>query len=124
MASIAHDVSVFHLVTASGTNATLIATSLASPSRQGVRLLGYYIYNQNTAARKVAFHDTNSAPTAGAAVKFSIMIPAQSAANLSLVDGILFDKGLAITTVTGMADSDSTGVSNTDLGINLYYKQG
>lgn len=123
MASVSLDQSVFHLVVAAGTNATLIAVSPTDvPTPTGVRLTGWYIYNNTTAMRKIAFHDTNTTPTAGADVKFAICIPPNSGANVGLVDSILFALGLAITTVTGIGDSDTTGVGANDLNINLFYR--
>lgn len=122
MASISHDLATFHLISANGTNATLIKASDNSPLRQGVRLYGWFIYNSNASPRKVAFHDLGITPTAGAAVKFSLTIPGNSAANAGFEDAIHFAAGLGITTTTGIADSDSAGVAANDLNINLFYQ--
>ena len=122
MASISHDLLTFHLVSANGTNATLIRAAAVSPDQEGVRLYGWFIYNANASARKVAFHDVSGTPTAGEAVKFSLVIPGNSAANVNFTDAMKFSAGLAITTTTGIADSDSAGVAANDLDINLWYK--
>jgi len=107
---------VFHLVSAASTNATVVK---ANPGK----LSGYYIYNNNASARKLVFHDSASTPTSGASVYFSLVIPAQSGANCPLPeDGVDFANGIAITTVTGIADSDNTAVAANDLTINLFYK--
>lgn len=106
--------STFHLASAGSTNATSVKASAGT-------LYGWYIYNSNAAARKVAFHNTAGTPTAGSGVVFSLVIPAGSAANVFFNKGISFATGIAITTVTGLADSDNTAVAANDLIINLWY---
>lgn len=122
MATVSQDLLTFHLVVASGTNATVVAVAPAPPVERGVRLYSYYLYNNTTSPRKVAFHDTASTPTAGAGIKFVIVLPPNAAANLSFSDGILFADGLAITTVTDIPDSGNTGVTANDLVIELFYR--
>jgi hypothetical protein len=105
----------FHLVSAATTNATNIKASAG-------QVFGWYIYNSSAAARKVAFHNTAGSPTAGASIFFTLVIPAGSAANVFTDTGIAFSTGIAITTVTGLADSDATAVAANDLIINIWYK--
>lgn len=105
----------FHLVSAGSTNATNIKASAGC-------VTGWYIYNSNAAARKVVFHNTAGTPTAGASVFSSLVIPPTSGANVSLVRGQQFSTGIAITTVTGLADNDTTAVAANDLIINIFYK--
>lgn len=104
----------FHLESAATTNATVVKASAG-------QLYGWYIYNSNAAARKVAFHNTASAPTAGASIFFTLVIPAASGANAFSPIGIAFSTGIAITTVTGLADNNATAVAADDLNINLFY---
>jgi hypothetical protein len=106
---------VYHLVSGASTNATVVKNG-------GGQLYGWYIYNSNAAARKVAFHDASSTPTAGASVAWSIVLPPGAAANVFTEAGIPFATGISITTVTGLADNDGTGVGASDLIINLFYK--
>jgi len=106
--------SIYHLVSAASTNATNIKSSAG-------KVTGWYIYNSNAAARKVVFHDTAGTPTAGSSVYFSLMIPPSSGANVSFPSGIKFTSGIGITTVTGLADSDSAAVALNDLIINISY---
>lgn len=106
--------STFHLVSAGSTNATNVKAAAG-------QLFGWYIYNSNAAARKVAFHNTAGTPTAGASVFFSLTIPPNAAANAFTETGIAFSTGIAVTTVTGLADSDATAVAANDLTINLFY---
>lgn len=107
--------SVFHLVSAATTNATVVKNATG-------QLYGYHLYNGNAAMRKVAFHNTTSTPTAGAAIYFSVALPGASAVNLAIPTGVVFSSGIAITTVTGAADTDATAVGASDLVINLFYK--
>jgi hypothetical protein len=107
--------SKFSLVSAASTNATNIKASAGTVN-------GWYIYNSNASARKIAFHNTAGTPTAGVAIYLSIVIPGLAAANVSFPDGITFGTGIAITTVTGLTEIDATAVALNDLIINIYYK--
>jgi len=106
---------VYHLVSAASTNAVNIKAS------EG-KITGWYIYNNNGTARKLNFHNTAGTPTAGASVYFSIVIPALSGANCPFPAGLNFSSGIAITTTTGLADSDAAPVALNDLVINIFYK--
>jgi hypothetical protein len=106
---------ISHLVSAATTNATSVKASAG-------KLYGWYIYNSNAAARKVAFHNTAGTPTAGASVSFAIVIPPSSAANVEFTNGIAFATGIAFTTVTDLTDAGTTAVAASDLIINIFYK--
>lgn len=106
--------STYHLVSAGTTNATNIKASAG-------QVFGWYIYNSNAAARKVAFHNTAGTPTAGSSIFFALVIPAGGAANVELTNGIAFSTGIGITTVTDLTDAGSTAVSANDLIINIFY---
>jgi len=105
----------FHLVSAATTNLTNIKASAG-------KVTGWYIYNSNASARKVAFHNTAGTPTAGSGVVSAIVIPGLAAANVSFPDGIDFSTGIAISTVTDLTDAGTTAVGLNDLIINIYYK--
>lgn len=107
--------STFHLVSAASTNATNIKASAG-------QVYAWYIYNSNASARKVAFHNTAGTPTAGVSIFMALVIPALSAANVELGNGIAFSTGISITTVTGLADTDATAVALNDISLNIYYK--
>lgn len=108
--------SVFHSVSAASTNATVVKNA------SGV-LKGYNITNRNASWRKVVFHNASSAPTAGANVYFSLDIPPGGGANMATTErGIPFSTGIAITTVTEIADNGTTAVGAGDLNINLFYE--
>lgn len=107
--------STFHLVSAASTNATNIKASAG-------QVYGFSIYNNNGAAlRKVVFHNTAGAPTAGVGVFFSIVIPQETTITVFSTMGIAFSAGIAITTVTGLPDSNATAVALNDLTINIWY---
>lgn len=106
--------SISHIVSAGSTNATNIKASAG-------QVFGWYIYNSNAAARKVAFHNTAGTPTAGASVVFSLVVPPTSGANVFSEVGIAFATGIAVTMVTGLADSDATAVAANDLVCNIFY---
>jgi len=108
--------SVYHLVTA---GATTSPTNIKSSTG---KVTGWYIYNSNGSARKVAFHNTSVTPVAGTSVYFSVVVPPLSGANCPFPAGINFSSGIGITTVTGLADSDATAVATNDLIINIFYK--
>ncbi len=105
----------FHLASAATTNATVVKNSAG-------QLYGWMISNTSAAYTYLAFHNASSTPTAGASIFFKIGIPATSAANVSFDSGIPFSTGIAITTVTGAADNNSTAVALNDQIINLFYK--
>jgi hypothetical protein len=105
----------FHLVSGASTNATNVKASAG-------QVYGWFIYNSNAAARKVAFHNSAGTPTAGASIFFAIVIPPTSAANVEYTTGIAFGTGIAITTVTDLTDAGATAVAASDLIINLFYK--
>lgn len=107
--------STWHLVSAASTNATVIKGSAG-------QVYGWYLYNSNASSRKVAFHNTASTPTAGASVFFSLVLPPNSGANVAFPSGIAFSTGIAVTMVTGNADTDATAVASGDIIANIFYK--
>lgn len=107
--------SVFHLESAGTTNATVVKNAAG-------QLYGWTIYNSNASARKVAFHNASSTPTAGAAILFTVVIPGGALANVFDDIGIPFSTGISITTVTNLTDAGTTAVAADDLNINLFYK--
>jgi hypothetical protein len=104
----------YHLVSAGTTNATVVKNTAG-------QLFGWYIYNSNAAARKLAFHNASSTPTAGASIFFTIIVPPASAANVFSETGIAFGTGISITTVTDLTDAGTTAVAANDLNVNLWY---
>jgi hypothetical protein len=107
--------SKFSLVSAASTNLTSIKASAGTVN-------GWYMYNSNANARKVAFYNTAGTPSAGGTPYLAIVIPGLAATNVSFPDGIAFSSGIGIATVTGLADSDTNPVGLNDLVINIFYK--
>lgn len=105
----------YHLVSANSTNATVVKNTPG-------QLCGWYILNSNAAIRKLAFHNASSTPTAGASIFFTLPLPAGGAANAFSDICIPFSTGIAITTVTELADNGTTAVGTSDLVIDLFYK--
>ena len=113
------------LVSASGSQAIVSAAGTNPLSIKGSpgEVTGWYIYNSNASARKIAFHNTAGTPSAGTTpVYLAIVVPGLSATNVSFPTGIAFSAGIAITTVTGLPNSDSNSVAANDLIINVFYK--
>lgn len=113
--STSNGLTTYHLASAGSTNATVVKASAG-------KLYGWFISNTSSSYTYLAFHNTASAPTAGASIFFKIGIPPSSGANVEFTNGIEFSTGIAFTTVTGAADNDNTGVAANDQIINLFYK--
>jgi hypothetical protein len=107
--------SVYHLASAATTN-------LQVPKASAGQLYGWMIMNTSAAVSYLCFHNAATTPTAGASIFFKIGIPAGGAANVEFSNGIAFSTGIAISTVTGAADNNTTAVALNDLIINLFYK--
>lgn len=110
--------SKFHLVGAATTNATNIKASAGQV---------YSITAFNVAATPIylKFHNTAGTPTAGAAVTDTFLIPGNTAGAgmvLNIDKGIAFATGIAITTVTDIADAGTTAIAASSLVLNVYYK--
>jgi len=105
----------FHLISAATTNATNIKASAG-------QVYGWSIFNTNAAVRYVKLHNTAGAPTAGTGVVYTIGVPATGGNNIALSSGIAFSTGIAVTTVTGTADTDTAAVAANDLVIDIHYK--
>jgi hypothetical protein len=104
-----------HIVSAASTNLTNVKASAG-------RLVGWSVVNTNAAFRYVKLHNTAGTPTAGASVVQTIAVPPNGVNNMPVGGGgIGFATGIAISTVTGAADSDTVAVGANDLIIDLFY---
>lgn len=107
----------FHLVSAAGTNVTSIKNFIG-------QIYGYEIFNASASTRYVKFYDTAGTPTVGTDTPYrTVGIAAGSRAQFHSSTGLQFNNGIAFATVTGAADSNSTGVSVGDLTIDIDYAQ-
>ena len=103
------------VISTASTNATSIA---ARPAL----LVGYFLGNDNSAARYVKLYDKASAPTVGTDVpKLTLRIPGASSANLEFRDPLPFTVGLALAMTTGVADSDAGAVAANEVSANLWF---
>jgi hypothetical protein len=104
--------SKFHLVSASGTNATLIK------ALRGV-ITDYAIFNNAGYPVFVKFHDVAVVPTPGANVMRTIGV--QSGQPSEDNDYIEFENGIAMTIVKGITDSDATPIAAGDIVVDFTY---
>lgn len=108
--------SVSHVISAATTNATIVKAAA------GI-LVGWVIGNTNASARYVKIHDLATSPTAGTSTVFMTLgIPATSQVSVEFANGILMATGISYTTVTGIANDNSTAVGASDLSIDILYK--
>jgi hypothetical protein len=105
---------IFHLISAATTNATNIKAAAG-------QVYGWTIYNAATTQLFVKFHNTAGAPTAGVGVVRTVGIQAGTWASYSQPMGIAFATGIAITTVTGIADANASAVGASELSIDIEY---
>lgn len=103
-----------HLISAGTTNATVVKASAG-------RLLGWSITNSSAAWKYVKLHNQATTPTAGSGVVQTIAVPPNGVREFSCEGGIAFTTGISFTTVTGIADADNTGVTASDLAIDILY---
>lgn len=107
--------SVYHLIAAATTNASSVK------AEAGV-VTGYYLVNESAGFRYVKLYNKASAPTVGTDTPRCVFgIPAGSAANLCLDPPVLFETGIALAVVAGIADSDATAVGASEVAVTLYY---
>src|SRR5262245_5349738 len=109
----------FHLVSAGSNNASVIKNSTGL-------VYGYDIYNANTVStRYVKLYNKSSAPSPASDTALlirTIAIPSDGKATYHSTTGIAgFSSGIALATVTGIADNDNTAVGASDLVIDIDY---
>ena len=86
------------------------------------QLGGWFLSNNNAAVRYVKLYDKATAPASTDTPLLTLLLPANSAANLLAVPGIDFAAGIGIRVTTGVADSDTGAPSANDVVVNLFYK--
>ncbi len=105
----------------SGDSSTALTNTAQAVKASAGSLGGWYIYNPNSSAAYVILYNVAAASvTVGTTVaKMILCIPATSAANLELVNGVPFDTAIAIAAATtGAGNSAPT----TALEANIMYK--
>lgn len=104
-----------YTVSAATTNSTLVAA--------GYRLLtGWSCVNNGAALAYVKLYDKASAPTVGTDTPSGcIPVPPTGGANISLSRPVRFTLGLGFGITGGLANSDTTAVSASQVGVTLFY---
>lgn len=115
------DVGIQYRASATGaaSASNFVAAATANPTvlkGSAGRLLGFSLTNNATAVRYVKFHNSATAPTAGAGVVQTYGIPPNGGAvSIHFPGGLGFGTGISITTVTGAAAADTTAVAANDI---------
>lgn len=110
--------SKFHLVGAGTTNATNIKASAG-------QVYAITAFNIGATPIYIKFHNTAGTPTAGSGVTDTYLVPGNTAGAgvvINLDKGVAFSTGIAITTVTGITDANTTAIAADNLVLNIYYK--
>ena len=112
----------YNLIAASGTNSTLISAGVHT-------VYGVQLANIGAAPAYLKLYDKATAPTCGTDTpKAVFIIPAAATAangggsNVAIPVGKAFALGLGICTVTGIDNTNSTGVAASNVAINIDYK--
>lgn len=83
---------------------------------------GWFISNNAATVRYVKLYDKATAPASTDAPKLTLLLPANSAANVTFASGIEFVAGLGIRVTTGVADADTGAPTANDVVVNLFYR--
>lgn len=104
-----------YTVSAATTNSTLVAA--------GYRLLtGWSCVNNGASLAYVKLYDKATAPTVGTDTPaVMIPVPPSGGANISLARPVRFSLGLGFGITGGLANSDTTAVSASQVGVTLFY---
>lgn len=107
---------LYHRLATPDTNTEMIK---ANPSL----LDGWSIYNNAAYAIYVKLFNTSVVTAPGAnKVHKTIGVAANSASHVDLSSGLLFDRGICIAIVKGIADSDATILVANDCVVDLHYR--
>jgi hypothetical protein len=102
----------YHFVSATSTNPTVIK---AAPGR----LLGWCL--TSSVLRYLKFHDQATTPTAGVDVYLTVGTTTIGSTIYTIPGGMTFSNGIAFTTTTGVADSDTGSVTLNNIAGDIYY---
>lgn len=89
------------------------------------KVTGWYIFNGASSVARISFYDAVTAPiigNTGLTFKFSIVIPAGSAANVSIPAGIQFTNGISFNIGSSVINSDNLPINPSTVGVNIIYK--
>jgi hypothetical protein len=105
----------------SGDSSTALTNSAQAIKASAGKLGGWYIYNPNSSAAYVVVYNvaSGSVTVGTTAAKWIMAIPATSAANLEMVNGITFDTAIAVAATTTATGNTAP---STALEANFLYK--
>jgi hypothetical protein len=83
---------------------------------------GWFLANNAAAVRYIKLYDTNQTPDQTFTPKLTIVLPANSAANVLAPAGVDFTSGIAVRATTGVADNDTGAPAANDVIVNIFYK--
>ena len=109
--------SVARLISAGSNNATVAKASAG-------RVLAISVNNLNAAARYLKLYDKATTPapaTDNALLRLVVPLAATSAVHIPFPGGITFGTGIAFALVTGISDTDNTGVSANEHVVSIAY---
>src|SRR5256885_16644193 len=82
---------------------------------------GWFLSNNASSVRYVKLYDKATAPTSADTPKLTLLLPANSAANVLAVAGVDFTSGLGVRVTTGVAANDTGAPTANDVVVNLFY---
>ncbi len=105
----------YHKISAASTNADTVKAAAGL-------VTGYYIANVAGAFRFVKLYNKASNPTVGTDVPRCVYgIPGGGAANMNFDPPLLFETGIAIAMVTGIADASAAAVGANEVAVTLHF---
>ncbi len=105
----------YHKISAASTNADTVKAAAGL-------VTGYYLVNSAATFRYVKLYNKASNPTVGTDTPRCVYgIPGGGAANMNYDPPILFETGIAIAIVTGIADSSAGAVAANDVAVTLHF---
>lgn len=93
-----------HIVSAAGTNATIVKASAG-------RLIGWSLGNTTAVWQYVKFYNQATTPTVGTGVVRTVAIPPGISREMQLPGGIAFATGIGMSITTGSPDADATATT-------------
>lgn len=106
----------YHVVSAASTNAANVKSSAG-------QVYGWDAYNAAASVRYIKLYNKSTAPVPGTDTPIrTIAIPAGQKAFNVIENGMPFSNGIGIAIVAGIADSDATVISASDVVLDLDYK--
>lgn len=110
--------SIYRAISAASDNAAVVKNAAG-------QIYGIWVSSVNAAARYLKIYNKATSPTSGDTPVLTYVVPGATVGagfSIPLPYGLLFDTGISVRLVTGIADNDNTSVSANEHVIQLYYK--